>query len=546
MNYAHHNLYSTTQSPELTMQNTLSYVDSTSVNRVVSEQAFVIPPTKEFTCYTSADAICTTSCSVGLSTSTQVTYSTYNKCVVSSHTIQTGEFKSPSNTHHSDRYSGDRITGEHGSNRSNAYTGVFDESNDRNRYADYGETRYEGACGSYFDWDHTDLGSGIFHERTPSSDVENITYSTPCRTRLHDYRDRNESNYVSRYTSGTSRNFEESQTSNRGEGSNYPAYSYTHEPHSSDSQTRPSYTHDDSSYRRVRFSDSPDDLQNQWPCRDQSSQGAPANSCLMMERKPKEPQTYDGTTDFKDYILYFEQVAIWNKWNDVEKAQQLVMCLRGQAQNILPDLALCQMNTYSEVRAAVERRFDPPGREIAYKRELRDKRLHQSESISQYGYSILRLVTLSYPEIPRDAKDIFAIDHFIHGLSSYDMKKHVHFNHPKTLDEAITLAVEYEAFESSKEIPKQTTVLCNAIKRSYKAPDKPGTDRNESILALANVITEGFQKLAELICKMQKRPCFVVVINPVGSVARKATLITSVRMRNMGKEKRRFNIHSVS
>ena len=29
------------------------------------------------------------------------------------------------------------------------------------------------------DWDHTDLGSGIFHERTHSSDVENITYSTP-------------------------------------------------------------------------------------------------------------------------------------------------------------------------------------------------------------------------------------------------------------------------------------------------------------------------------------------------------------------------------
>ena len=32
----------------------------------------------------------------------------------------------------------------------------------------------------------------------------------------------------------------------------------------------------------------------------------------MMERKPKEPQTYDGTSDFIDYILHFEQVAIWN------------------------------------------------------------------------------------------------------------------------------------------------------------------------------------------------------------------------------------------
>ena len=84
--------------------------------------------------------------------------------------------------------------------------------------------------------------------------------------------------------------------------------------------------------------------------------------------------------------------------------------------------------------------------------------VHQSESISQYGYSIRRLVTLAYPEMPRDARDVFAIDHFIHGLISNDMKKHVHFNHPKTLDEAITLAVEYEACESSIEMPKQTTV----------------------------------------------------------------------------------------
>ena len=176
--------------------------------------------------------------------------------------------------HHSDRYSGDRITGEHGSNRSYAYTGVFDESNDRNLYADYGETRYEGACGNNYDWDHTDLGSGIFHERAHSSDVENITYSTPRRTSLHDYRDRNESNYESRYTSGTSRNFEELQTSNRSEDSIYPAYAYTHELHSSDyCQTRPPYTNCDSSYRRVRFSDSSDDFQNQWPYRNQSSQG---------------------------------------------------------------------------------------------------------------------------------------------------------------------------------------------------------------------------------------------------------------------------------
>ena len=205
-----------------------------------------------------------------------------------------------------------------------------------NSYADYCDTRYKGACGHNSDWDHTGLGSNIFHERTNSSDVENISNSNPCRNRSNSIQDcRNELNYESRYTSGTSRNFEESQTSNRGEGSNYPAYAYTHEPHSSDyCQTHPSYTDCNSSYRRVRLSDSSDDFQNQRPYRDQSSQDTPANSSLMMDRKPKEPQTYDGTSDFKDYILHFEQVAIWNKWTDTEKAQQLVMCLLWSSTDI--------------------------------------------------------------------------------------------------------------------------------------------------------------------------------------------------------------------
>ena len=62
------------------------------------------------------------------------------------------------------------------------------------------------------------------------------------------------------------------------------------------------------------------------------------------ESRKNRKRTMALVSDFKDYILHFEQVAIWNKWSDTEKAQQLVMCLRGQAQNILSDLTLGKMN----------------------------------------------------------------------------------------------------------------------------------------------------------------------------------------------------------
>lgn len=45
-------------------------------------------------------------------------------------------------------------------------------------------------------------------------------------------------------------------------------------------------------------------------------------------------------------MTYFEHVAHWNKWNDGEKGQRLIMCLRGSAQKILSELTYHQCTNY--------------------------------------------------------------------------------------------------------------------------------------------------------------------------------------------------------
>lgn len=53
-------------------------------------------------------------------------------------------------------------------------------------------------------------------------------------------------------------------------------------------------------------------------------------------RKEREPDRYDGKhVEWPDYLRHFEQVALWNRWSDSEKAIQLAMSLRGTAQRIL-------------------------------------------------------------------------------------------------------------------------------------------------------------------------------------------------------------------
>lgn len=52
----------------------------------------------------------------------------------------------------------------------------------------------------------------------------------------------------------------------------------------------------------------------------------------------KEPEKFDGRSiDWQDYIISFEQVADWNGWNERERAQQLIMSLKGNAQKLLSE-----------------------------------------------------------------------------------------------------------------------------------------------------------------------------------------------------------------
>lgn len=80
--------------------------------------------------------------------------------------------------------------------------------------------------------------------------------------------------------------------------------------------------------------------------------------------KVVEPDKFDpNTTEWTNYMAYFEHVAHWNKWNDGEKAQRLIMCLRGSAQKILSELTYHQCTNYITLTHVLNLRFNPQERE---------------------------------------------------------------------------------------------------------------------------------------------------------------------------------------
>ncbi|CAG2213565.1 unnamed protein product [Mytilus edulis] len=94
-------------------------------------------------------------------------------------------------------------------------------------------------------------------------------------------------------------------------------------------------------------------------------------------------------------------------------------------------------------------------RETAFRCEFRNRRRKREESVADYGYALKRLATRAFPSIPLGVRESLIIEQYISGLGDAELKRHVQFSHPNTLDKAISLALEYEAFEGSQILPRK-------------------------------------------------------------------------------------------
>ena len=168
----------------------------------------------------------------------------------------------------------------------------------------------------------------------------------------------------------------------------------------------------------------------------------------LPHRKQKEPDKYDGEkVEWQDFIVHFETVATWNGWTDLEKGLQLATCLHGKAQKVLSELKSSQKSNYITLTSVLAKRFNPPHRENAFRAVLRQRRRLPKESLMDFGCEVSRLAQKAYPEFPYEALDQVSREQFVRGLSDVDMKRHVDLWNPSSLEEAISLATQFESFD---------------------------------------------------------------------------------------------------
>lgn len=165
--------------------------------------------------------------------------------------------------------------------------------------------------------------------------------------------------------------------------------------------------------------------------------------------KIRDPKPFDGNhIEWPDYIKHFEAIAKYNRWSDKQKAEQLVISFDGEAIKLLGELNDEILSNYSALISELNRRYNPAERAQAWKIEFRNRSRQTNESITKFAQGLKILASRAYANMPVVAQEQWVLDQFMQGLNSVEIRGHVLFGHPKNINEAISLAIEYEAFQA--------------------------------------------------------------------------------------------------
>ena len=109
-----------------------------------------------------------------------------------------------------------------------------------------------------------------------------------------------------------------------------------------------------------------------------------------------------------------------------------------------------ERNNYSSIVTALTYGFESEDQSELFSSELKSRFRKKEEPLTEFAQDIKRLVRLAYPNTDVDVRDTLARNAFEDSLNDSDMEWAVRQGKPKTIESAIKLALEFEAFRGSR------------------------------------------------------------------------------------------------
>ena len=207
--------------------------------------------------------------------------------------------------------------------------------------------------------------------------------------------------------------------------------------------------------------------------------------------KTKRPTQYDGRSSCRDYLVQFEMISKMNRWDNTTCALELATSLSGQALAVLTDIEPCQRENYGTLVNALLTRFEPDNQSEVFRAQLKCRVRKQGEGLAELGQDIKRLVRKAYPEASNSVRDTLARDAFSDALNDYELERSISRSHGTSLDAALRVALEEEAFQKGRQRRLGTkTIVRSQVERTRNQISTQSSCTPETNLPDAPALTD--------------------------------------------------------
>lgn len=162
-------------------------------------------------------------------------------------------------------------------------------------------------------------------------------------------------------------------------------------------------------------------------------------------------EKFSGTGSWEDFLNQFRRAARVNRWLEGHLVEILCLHLEGRALEFVNGLPVGKAQTFDQLVEALEGRFGTERMATVFKCELRQRKRKVGESLPDLGQDLRRLFRLAYPRATPQEQEEQLVDRFVEALSDRAQRLEVRRGRPSTLEEAIHIAMDAEAWELDEE-----------------------------------------------------------------------------------------------
>jgi hypothetical protein len=219
------------------------------------------------------------------------------------------------------------------------------------------------------------------------------------------------------------------------------------------------------------------------------------------------PEYFDSSKDdWIDYISRYERVARWNGWTSSQSAQRLTLSLRGTASRALKELSEYELDSFEALKEALSRRFSPEQRQLAGRTEFNSRTRKATERATDYAAELSHLATKGWPGESAATRKAMVLQQFLAGVGGRELRRHVTYGRATTLEDAVALAEEFDAFEGpSNQLrnrkPAETAAISMREEEDFvvavHAPKKASVETGESEMAALRKQVEALTKMIQ-------------------------------------------------